>query len=146
MEKVLNVLNFWQSFEPGSLKIYHAKNVFSHIDSAFKNIELPKVKNTDDIAFYHLISPANFVEAFSSLSADLNSLVLSEETVVKICLRYKEFLTDEKQKAFFYLGGDVVAKINFYKDGLHINRYNLNAITVWDTKNERIFIVPAVNL
>lgn len=146
MERILNVLKFWPSFKPGSLKICRAKDVFSHVDLAFRDIELSATQNTDNIAFYGLVLPATFKEALSSLSPDFNSLILSEETVVEICLRYKEFLTDEKQKAFFYLGGDVIAKINFYKDGLHINRYNLSSKNVWDTKHERIFIVPALSV
>lgn len=146
MERILNVFKFWPSFKPGSLKICRAKDVFSHVDLAFRDVELPAAQNTDNIAFCSLAVPATFKEALSSLNPDLSLLIVNEETVVEICLNYKAFLTDEKQKAFFYLGGDVIAKVNLYKDGLHINRYNLNAKNIWDIKNERIFIVPGLSV
>jgi hypothetical protein len=146
MEKIVNALKFWKSFKPSGLRIYTSKGVFSHIDQSFKTISLPVIKGNSNVIIYGLVKNATFLEIFSSFNVDFNLLTVSEDTVVKMCMEYEKYLADEKERAFFYLGGNVVAKVNFFADGLHINYYDLNSDIIWNIKKQRWFIIPDINL
>ena len=130
---------------PSSLTIYGAKNIFSHIDLAFKNLKIiSKVNSPETVDVHELIDhDANFLQVFLSLNSSPSLLSLSEETIVKYCLHHDDFLKTEKQNVFFYLGDRVVAKVNYHTDGLHVNYYDLHSPIVWKGNKKRFFVVPS---
>lgn len=126
----------------GNLTIAGAKNVFSHIDLAFKDRKDIKVSRSDETKFFICVlnKDSSFEDAFASTK---NGLVLSatgDNSLVKICSQYKHLL--EKQSMFFYLGDNVVARINSYSDGLHINRYPLDHPVIWQSRRGHFFVIP----
>jgi hypothetical protein len=131
----------------GSLTIYGAKNVFSQIDLEFKGLKInSRVNQPETINSYDLNGGGGtFLTIFSKINKDLSLLALSEDTVVRYCHNHRDILELEGQKAFFYLGDNVVAKVTYYLDGLHINKYELDSKIIWmaEGKRPRLFVVPA---
>jgi len=126
-----------------SSTIYRAKNVFSHIDPDFKGLKiLMNVNNPAQLKVHELAVDGTFLKNFSSLSSDIGSLSLTEEAVVRFCMINKNFITGKKQKAFFYLGDNVIAKVKSCSDGLHIDRYRLDSPIIWWARKKHLFIVP----
>ena len=130
----------------GKLTIHGAKDVFSQIDLEFKGLKInSRVNHPETIDSYDLNgSSGTFLTIFSKINKDLSLLALSEDTVVRYCRNHRDVLELEGQKTFFYLGDNVVAKVTYYSDGLHINRYKLDSDIIWMVEGgrQRLFVVP----
>lgn len=125
-----------------NLTIAGAKKVFSHIDLEFKDRKEIKVSRSDVTKFFICVLNKNsyFKDAFASTQKGLDLSAVGDNVVVKICSEYKHLL--EKQSMFFYLGDNVVARVQSYSDGLHINRYPLDHHVVWRSRRGHFFVIP----
>lgn len=118
----------------GNLTIANAKNVFSHIDLAFRDRKEIKVSNHETkLLICGLKEDSSFEDIFSSAKTSI-----SDDAVVKICLEYSLL---EKQSMFFYLGDNNVARVQSYSDGLRINCYSLSHPVVWQAKRGHVFVL-----
>lgn len=126
----------------GNLTIAGAKKVFSHIDLALKDRKEIKVSQASEMNFFICVlnKDSSFKDAFTSTPKGLALSATYDNAIVNICSGYKHLL--EKQSMFFYLGDNVVARVQSYSDGLHINRYPLDHPVVWQSRRGHFFVIP----
>jgi|GEM_PF-3899207 len=134
------------SIAHGNLTIVGARNIFSHIDLSFKDRHQAEINclGNEKTSFFicGLNQDSSFEEIFSSSQNGLSDSIVSDNVVVSFCLNNKH-LINEQQSLFFYLGGNTVARVKAYSDGLHIVRYPRNHPVSWQVKRGHMFVIPA---
>jgi hypothetical protein len=128
--------------------IYGNKNVFrSGIDDDFKNYGLNKAGvATPETALQvrKLVEDATFAKMFTSLTNDLDKLCLTQEQIIRFCVKYPGQLS--RSGATFFLlklnGEYFVASVDVHGDGLYACVNRLENDGVWRAEYRRRFVVP----
>jgi len=127
-----------------NLIISKARKTFSQIDLSFKDVSLQQNTKTTLALINELAFDGTFLDIFSSTPAGLISTIIDENAVVQVCWQNKDLLQNAKQSMFFNLGNNIIAKVNVYADGLHINKYELKSLITWHAKRNHLFVIPAI--
>jgi hypothetical protein len=94
---------------------------------------------------YRLISGANFLQIFKSLSINLDMLCLNQHQIINFCSKYFNKLCQSKYGTFFLFKGNyelLVARLGTLAGDLGIRLYKLNNYSIWFARDYRQIIVP----
>lgn len=131
--------------------IARADDVFSYIDSDFENYGTDKksVKTKGmEVAILEQEKDGTFKDLFDSISADTDSLVMTQAQIIEFCKSHKDKLSNDwynfllfKENSEFF-----VADVHVRSDGLGVRVRRLSGDDVWLAGYRGRFVVPQLAL
>ncbi len=88
----------------GTETIKKAKNIFSYIDSDFKNWDTDQKSVATEktpVAVYEMKNDATFAQMFNSLSSDTSKLCLTQHQILNFIQKYRNWLRTDGWATFF---------------------------------------------
>ena len=133
----------------GSRTIHSSKNVFSVIDSDFKDYganEKGEKTGETEVDVYEMTKDANFAEMFSSLNNNPEALCLTQDQILEFIEMHKRWLRTEGYATLFLFKSNnqfFVAYVYFGGDGsLKVYVYRFGDDHVWDAGYRDRVVVP----
>ncbi|MDD4902792.1 MAG: hypothetical protein PHE24_06720 [Patescibacteria group bacterium] len=132
----------------GQRTIASAKDVFkSGIDNNFKNWDLDKASDATPetaVQAHELIENATFVKMFTSLISDLDKLCLTQDQIIRFCVKYPGQLSQSGATFFlFKMNGEYfVARVRVRSDGLSVYVHRFGYASVWRAESRYRLVVP----
>lgn len=133
----------------GKRTIVRASDIFVHIGSHFKNWYMDiagKATPKTSMAVYEIIEDVNFVRMFTSLSGDVNRLVLTQDQILNFIEKYRNWLRQDDWATFFFFSvGDelFVALTRIFFDGkvrVSVRRFGYGGI--WLAFGRQRLVIP----
>lgn len=133
----------------GSRTIRSSKNVFSYIDSDFKNYGADqKGGKTDEteVVVHEMVKDANFAQMFSSLGQNLDALCMTQDQILEFIEMHRRLLRTEGYGTFFLFKSNdefFVAGVRVQDGGslkVHVRR--LGDDGVWHAEDRHRVVVP----
>jgi len=122
----------------GKTHIAGAKNVFkSYIDSDFKNFGLnqPGLATAETLVdVSEIVENATFTQIFTSITTDLDKLVLTQNQIIRFCEKHPTWLRQDGYGTFFLIKENneyFVVSVYVYSDGLRVIVLRLVSFIVW---------------
>ncbi|MFA4942416.1 MAG: hypothetical protein WC564_02145 [Patescibacteria group bacterium] len=139
----------WLKASDGKAIIYNASKTFkSSIDSDFVDWKLigPSEATVETlINVYEVIEDGTFPQIFSSLSADLDKLVLTQAQVIDFCEAHSNWLRQGGDITFFLIKEKrkyFVVIVYVSSGGLHVDVLDFKNDHVWPAKLRHRLVVP----
>jgi hypothetical protein len=132
----------------GQRTIAGAKDVFeSGIDDDFKRLGLDKAGEATPetaVQVYELIGNATFVKMFTSLTNDLDKLCLTQDQIIRFCVKYPGQLSQISATFFLFKmnGGYFVASVHVGSGGLGVGVRRFEYDVVWNAECRHRLVVP----
>ncbi|NLT51502.1 MAG: hypothetical protein GXX85_11345, partial [Ignavibacteria bacterium] len=122
----------------GKTHIAGAKNVFkSYIDSDFKNFGLnqPGLATAETLVDVSaIVENATFTQIFTSITTDLDKLVLTQNQIIRFCEKHPTWLRQDGYGTFFLIKENneyFVVSVYVYSNGLLVIVLRLVSFIVW---------------
>jgi len=122
----------------GKTHIAGAKNVFkSYIDSDFKNFGLnqPGLATAETLVdVSEIVENATFTQIFTSITTDLDKLVLTQNQIIRFCEKHPTWLRQDGYGTFFLIKENneyFVVSVYVYSNGLLVIVLRLVSFIVW---------------
>lgn len=132
--------------------IARATDVFSYIDSDFKNygtdVKSPKTKATE-MTVLEQEKDGTFKDIFTSISSDLDSLCLTQAQIIEFCKTHKSELRLEYYGNFFLfkVGSEFfVANVRVGDGELRVYVSRLSRDSVWYAESRHRVVVPETSI
>jgi hypothetical protein len=133
----------------GSEILADANEVFGWIDSNFKSYgadEKGSATEMTPVDVHEMAKDGEFVQLFSSLSADLNKLCLSQHQIKNFVVKHRDWLRTEGYGTFFLFKSKsnfFVADVRFDSgDSLGVDVHELGFGYRWSAEGRHRFVVP----
>ena len=85
----------------GVTTVANAKNVFSLVDSAFKEVNVPsEATHATTIEVYKFFMYSSLYFVFRSINSDLDKLVFTQNQIVEICENHSDYLNPDTTTFF----------------------------------------------
>ena len=133
-------------------KLIKDSDLFSYIDSDFKNWNLNEVKESKEIniSVYEMNKNSTFKDIFESISTNLDSLAMTQGQIIEFCKNHKDELVKNYIRNFFLFKNNddfFVAYVNFDRDGsLDVIVYKFSYGYVWLAGRRRRVVVRNLEL
>lgn len=133
--------------------IYDSNDVFKcYVDEDFKNwgINKPGPATTEiQVDVHEMAKDGTFKEIFTSISNDIEKLVLTQAQIKKFCQNYPNWLRQDEYSTFFltkqggeYFGEYFVVDVDVFFDGLNVGVSRFENSHVWDGEYRHRVVVP----
>jgi hypothetical protein len=133
----------------GKAYISDAKKTFkSFIDGNLKNWGLNQSgPATEEILVdvNEMVGDGTFVQIFTTLSSDLEKLVMTQAQIIRFCEKHPTWLRQEGYATFFLtkVGGEYfVVNVFVSSGGLYVRVYRLEFVNVWRGQYRRRVVSP----
>lgn len=127
-----------------------AKDIFSYIDSDFRNYgadERGGATGATPVQVYEMSKDATFAQLFGSLSSDLDGLCLTQAQIIEFVKAHRRWLRNDGYGTFFLFKSKnscFVAYVGVDSGGtLKVNVYQFESSRVWNAEDRHRVVVPA---
>jgi len=133
----------------GKAIIAKSEKIFtSYLDPDFKKWGLDKsglaTKETL-VDIHEMVADGNFVQIFTTLSSDLDKLVMTQAQIIRFCEKHPTLLRQDGDATFFLIKENdeyFVVRVHVRSDGLDVRVYRLERGNVWDGECRRRVVSP----
>ena len=133
----------------GKEYIFNAKKIFkSYIDSDFKNLGLNQsgsVTAETLVDVSEIVENATFTQIFTSITTDLDKLVLTQNQIIRFCEKHPTWLRQDGYGTFFLIKENneyFVVHVYVFSDSLDVYVYRLGSDDVWGGGCRRRVVSP----
>lgn len=133
----------------GKEYIFNAKKIFkSYIDSDFKNLGLNQSDSVTAetlVDVSEIVENATFTQIFTSITTDLDKLVLTQNQIIRFCEKHPTWLRQDGYGTFFLIKENneyFVVRVYVHSDSLGVYVLRLESDDVWGGECRRRVVSP----